>query len=62
LDKHKLYTEQEIPDGETRRAVNCFYAPVKCNKALEVMCKAMSFNLWRKCPKHTGKIYEEEKS
>jgi hypothetical protein len=58
---YKLFTKQEIPNDEERRAVNCYYATlVPCNEKFARKCRQESYRLWRNCPKQTGKRYKGE--
>jgi len=58
---YKLFTKEEIPNSNERRAVNCFYADmVKCNERIEKRCKRELYGLWINCPKQTGKRYKGE--
>ena len=58
---YKLFTKEEIPDSDTRRAVNCFYANlVACDYRLDKKCQKLCHELWIKCPKQTGIRYKGE--
>jgi len=58
---YNLFTKDDIPDEEERRAVNCYYADlVVCDKRIANMCRRESYRLWRKCPKQTKIMYRGE--
>lgn len=56
----KFFSAKEIPNSELRLAVNCWLAEHKCDKRLSAKCKESMPNVWRKCPKQTGKEYTKE--
>lgn len=54
------FTNKEIPNEEERRAVNCYYADLACDKRLASKCRQEAYRLWRNCPKQTKKTYKKE--
>jgi hypothetical protein len=53
---YNLATKDEIPDDNTRLALNCYNASlVKCDERLSHKCKEMDYKLWLECPNNKEK-------